>query len=358
MDEAGEIVGISIPFTLGIALGAAAGDCGWALRASLAGAAGIILPCLLAFAAGRRCSRAAVGAIFATAGVFCSLTHSMLPSPDGVGALQALAARALVRLRQAIGALEFEHPDTGALICALLTGDRSALGAADIESFRAAGASHILALSGLHLGVIYMIVSKILALLGNSVAARRIRSCTIVLFSGFYTLMTGAGPSIVRAFLFILLNEACRLSPEREHSPVRVLLIALTVQLALDPGVISSVGFQLSYLAMCGIVTLFPMMDAWYPEGRGPVRKLWQSTAMTVSCQVFTAPLAWLRFHTFPRYFIITNLVALPLTSAIMTLAVACVLLSSLSICPGVLPVLVDRLVQALLFCLRVIAGM
>ena len=358
MDEAGDIAGISIPFTLGIAAGAVAGDCSLQIRILICSAAAVLLLSLIYFAMLKKCSRVILSLIFAAAGILCSFSHPMIVRTGGDGTVSTLAAGALTRLKEVIRSIGFAHNDTGALLCALLTGDRSALSEADIAAFRGAGASHILALSGLHLGVIYMIVSRLLSVMGNSPLMRRLRGAVIILSAGFYTLMTGAGPSIVRAFLFITLNEICRLFPDREHSPARVLLIALTVQLALDPGVIASVGFQLSYLAMTGIIVLFPRLDAWYPEGRGPVRKIWQSTALTVSCQAFTAPLAWIRFHTFPKYFILTNLLALPFTSAIMTLAVVCIILSALSACPQALVCAVDTLVQAMLFCLRVIAGM
>ena len=123
-------------------------------------------------------------------------------------------------------------------------------------------------LSGLHLGILYLMLLWITAPLGNSRVSRIVRFLLIVSASGFYSLLTGAGPSIVRAFLFILLNEACKLAG-REREPLRVLLAGLTIQLALKPGVIASVGFQLSYLAMTGIYLLYPMLESLYPLATG-----------------------------------------------------------------------------------------
>ncbi|MBR4134437.1 MAG: ComEC/Rec2 family competence protein, partial [Bacteroidales bacterium] len=264
-------------------------------------------------------------------------------------------------LRRLIAALPLEHGSTHSLVAALMTGERSGLTAEQTAAFRDSGASHILALSGLHLGVIYLIISKLLSVFGNTPAIRRMRSALIVLLAGFYTLATGAGPSIVRAFLFILIRETCSLFPERRTSPVRILMTALTLQLAFRPEVITSLGFQLSYLAMTGITILYPHLSAWYPDnGRAfqPVRRIWQAAALAVSCQIFTAPLAWIRFHNFPKYFILTNLLALPLTSALMAASVAAIALQGLGGCPAFLAGTVDFLAQSLLFVLDVISGM
>lgn len=361
--ESGDIVAIAVPFTAGVAAGAAAGFSGTheaaAAAVTLAACAG-----LLAGVARHRGGRTMPALLFFSLGLFCFLTHNLSGGVLGTGGVRPagrLAANAVAALRGCISSIPFRHDSTAPLLLALMTGDRRGLSVEQTAAFRDSGASHILALSGLHLGIIYLILGKVLSVLGNSPPARRARCAVILASSGFYTLMTGAGPSLVRAFLFITLNEICRLSPEREHNPLRILLTALMIQLALDPDVISSLGFQLSYLAMTGIFLIFPALSGWFPaDGHrfNPARKIWDSTALTISCQVLTAPLVWLRFHTFPKFFIITNLFALPLTSGIMTISVITVTLSSLGICPDLLISLTDTLVQALLSTLSIISGL
>jgi len=308
------------------------------------------------------------------AGLFCCLTAWALPRPEP-GPLGRTAAQALAGLRRLISSTPFAHSSTGSLVSALLTGDRSGLTPEQTAAFRGSGASHILALSGLHLGVIYLIVNRLLSIIGNTPFLRRLRSAVVVLFSGFYTIATGAGPSIVRAFLFILIRETCSLFPERHTSPIRVLMAALTLQLAFRPRVITTLGFQLSYLAMTGITILYPYLSSWYPStspnrrmtsGNAtpiwqkildtPLRRIWQAAALAISCQVFTAPLVWIRFHTFPKYFLITNLLALPVTSSLMATAVAAIALQGLGGCPPLLADLTDLLAQALLFSLDILS--
>ena len=182
-----------------------------------------------------------------------------------------------------------------------------------------------------------------------------VRSTAAVGAAAFYLAMTGASPSLVRAFLFILFNELARLLPGRRRRPVNIFCAARTVQLAVSPGVVRSLGFQLSYLAMLGIFLIHPRLDAWYPQSVrwDPLRRLWTAVSLTLSCQAFTAPLVWLRFHTFPKYFLLTNLAALPLTEAFLF----CALPALVPGCPDAIKNLADFLGQTLLFLLETVAA-
>lgn len=354
MDSERDIIAVSLPLAAGVALAAAAG---------VPELSALISSCLLPFAfllcllkPGR--TALPVALLCFIAGAFC-YSSSAIParvtasSPD-------FASDALSRLLALTDSIEFGHEGTGAMVKALLTGRREGLDRATVAAFRSSGASHILALSGLHLGVIYAILSRALAVLGNSRPGMAARSTAIIVLCGFYALMTGCGPSIVRAFLFIFLNEMYRLHSGRKRSAVSIFCVALTLQLVFNPQVITSVGFQLSYLAMAGIFFIFPRLDALYPASSSldPMRRIWSSAMISLSCQLTTAPVAWYHFHTFPKYFLLTNLLALPLSSLIMTSAVTTVCLTALGICPEALVRLTDALVSSLEFCLRTIASM
>ena len=111
---------------------------------------------------------------------------------------------------------------------------------------------------------------------------------------------------------------------------------------------------------MAGIFLLFPILEGWYPKGArfDPVRKIWEAAALSISCQVFTGPLAWFRFHTFPTYFLLTNLIALPFTTLLMGSAVTTLVLRSIHCCPGFLVRATDWLCQTLVWILQVISSM
>lgn len=337
--------------------------------------------------------------LFLAAGVFCAATSTL--TSLGAVAEKPLFAGLAADFRSMISSIPFPHEGTAPLVNALLTGDRSSLDDSVMNSFRDSGASHILALSGLHLGIIYGILLKVTSIFGKHPTVKAVRSLIIISLCGIYTLATGASPSLVRAFLFILVNETARLT-HRSNNPLRVYCAALFIQTAINPQVISSTGFQLSYLAMAGIFLLYPALKKWYPQeeaagdmliekGAGLTesdelegvmidkgcrsarrcwtswmktivsdapRKIWDAAALTISCQVFTGPLAWWKFGTFPKYFLLTNLLSLPLTSAVMLLSVSTSVLFAIGICPDFLISLTDSSASLLLFIMKVISSM
>ena len=295
---------------------------------------------------------------FLLLGAFCALADAF-PMADTATLPDRWASAMGDRLRAFIDGIPFPSAGTAPLLKALLTGDRSGLSTDTVRVFRASGGAHLLALSGLHIGILYLFLSRLLWPLGNSRHARRIRYILTVLAAGLFTLLTGASPSIVRAFLFILIRETALLAG-RPRDSLQVLSTALLVQLVLDPSAIASVGFQLSYLAMAGIFLLYPRLEAWWPKGPriDPMRKVWQAAALSLSCQVFTGPLAWYRFHSFPTYFLLTNLLAMPLTTLLMGAAVATLTLQGLHGCPAILIRITDTLAGALVRTLEIISSM
>jgi competence protein ComEC len=297
-------------------------------------------------------------AAFLVAGLFSGAVSS-IPSLSVSRPLAGWTEEAALRLKALIAGIPFPSAGTAPLLTAFLTGDRSLLQADVVAAFRQSGASHLLALSGLHMGILYLLFDKLSHLAGHSPAARVLRYVCIVLAAGFFTLMTGASPSLVRAFLFIVINETLRLTGRR-RKPSRVLCLALLVQLVLNPGAIREVGFQLSYLAMAGIFLLYPVLERWYPaSGKAdPFRRIWQAAALSISCQVFTGPLVWYRFHTFPRYFLLTNLLSLPLTTVVMACGAAAVGLSAVGLCPVWLITTTDTLCNGLQRVLEIISSL
>ena len=320
MEGAGELAALAIPFAAGAAAGLlilppAGGLPAWILPAVILP----VLPCLAAAACRLPRPLPAYLALYFCLGLFCQCSSHLLPVHAGPPDLALHACESLKRL---ISAIPYPHERTAGLVQALMTGDRSALDRDTVAAFRNSGAAHILALSGLHLGLIYLLIRKTFSLMGNTPAARLIRSLLTTAATGFYTLMTGAGPSIVRAFLYICISEWSSLAPGRKK------------------------------------------VQAWYPapqtrlERADPMRWIWNAAALTLSCQVFTAPLVWLRFHTFPKYFLLTNLLSLPLSSAVISVSALTIVLSATGCCPTLLVRLNDTLVQALLRILEIISEM
>lgn len=269
-------------------------------------------------------------------------------------------------LAEAAEDIPFRDSRTNAFVKAILTGERNGMSEDVTSAFRDSGASHILALSGLHLGIIYLMISRILSIIGYSMTASRVRSLTTVLFCGFYTLATGAGPSAVRALLFIIINEISK-ATGRYRSTGNTLLVAMMIQLCISPSAIRSVGFQLSYAAMAGIAFIYPSLKGIWPDDRNngigmavtkPGRYIWNSASMSIACQLTTGPLAYLYFGTLPKYFLLTNLIALPLTGVIIPAAALTLLLHQAGICPDLLMSTTEWLISMLIGALEIISSM
>lgn len=397
MDVEREIAGITLPFTIGaiITVCTMKSFCaGGFVVHELAFAACFVSLCGLLLRKRLSLGDGAVRTLLILSLCSCgalSGASALAFIPDMTcGAIEEHAIEFGLRMQNIIDSIPFSSARTNALLKALLTGERSTLSPELTEAFRDSGASHIFALSGLHLGIIYGIFSKALFFMGNSVAGRRMRSAVIVILCGFYTLATGAGPSIVRAFIFILLGEAARMTG-RLHSLRQLLMASLLIQVIIDPLSVRSVSFQLSYAAMAGIAFIYPWLRDFWPSGKAEknggrdsryggrsrgdtsgdgemtlggralvrsMRWVWNSTALSISCQLATGPLAYLYFGTFPQHFLLTNLISLPLTGFIIPCALACLGLSGLGCCPAFMVSVTEWLVSLLTWSLEVIASM
>ena len=295
-------------------------------------------------------------------GAFCTFNGRIISqtSCGNCGFLSETIRNIGIGLRSAIDEIPFKNPDTNALLKALLSGYRNDLPKHVTEAFRASGASHILALSGLHLGIIYTLISKALCIIGNKPKTKAVQGALNIAFCTIYTLATGASASMTRALLFITLREIGKLTGR----PARLddlLQKSLLIQLAVNPLDILDIGFQLSYAAMAGIVWIHPHLCGIWMDEEGTdtlMKKIWNSASLSISCQLTTLPLTWYHFKTFPPYFLLTNLLALPLTGIMMPLAAVTVLLSHLGACPSFMTTATEWLIGSLVFILEIISGM
>ena len=385
MEVERDLAGIAIPFTAGIGLAfllipLSSASTALVFAVILSGLILLMHPVHLRMP--EDSVRLSICILMTAAGILCGLTSNFLStSRISGGVITDFALSSGNVIGQMIDSIGFSNSDTNAVIKALLIGDRADIPFYITEAFRESGASHILALSGFHLGIVYGIVTSMLSILGNRPAIRYARSFLTILLCGFYTLATGAGASIVRAFIFILLGEAARLTG-RYRSTASVLMAALLIHLTIDPQSIREVGFLLSYAAMAGIAFIFPWLRSFWPEetaiaiegasegnmshkrkrtshwSPNLLKWIWNSAAMSISCQLTTGPLAYLYFGTFPAHFLLTNLIALPLAGLLIPFALLTVSLSALDSCPDMLLRVTETLVVALTDSLSIIAGM
>ncbi|MBR5653678.1 MAG: ComEC/Rec2 family competence protein [Prevotella sp.] len=264
--------------------------------------------------------------------------------------LSRLDRTALAALQQRQSMLrEYEHlgfdDDRLAVAIAMTLGDKSRLTNDLREVYSISGASHVLALSGLHIGIIY-------ALLVLVVGYRRLgwlRETLVILGIWAYAFFTGLSPSVVRAAVMITVYSLVALA-NRDRMSLNTLALTAIIMLLWNPLYLYDVGFQMSFLAVLFILLFFKPIYALIPERwlhpspdthhstlitqhstlntRHFFRWSWAMVVVSLCAQMGTFPLTMYYFGRFSVYFLLTNFLVIPLAICILYLTAAMLLLS------------------------------
>jgi len=209
-----------------------------------------------------------------------------------------------------------------ALVSALLLGSKEFLEKDIMQEFSHAGAIHVMSVSGLHVGIIYVLADKMLFFMKRGRKSRKMHQILILVCIWAYAFITGLCTSVMRAALMFSLIAAGRMF-KRSSESYNILAVAAFIQLWINPYDITQVGFQLSYLAVLGIFAFYKPFN----ELINPFNKLfsgvWSILAVSMAAQLATFPLACHYFNMFPVYFLITNLIVVPLAAVITYFAAA-----------------------------------
>lgn len=225
-----------------------------------------------------------------------------------------------------------------AIINALLLGERNEISKELRENYTNAGAIHILAISGLHIGIIFTLLSYLFKPLHYIKNGKPITSFLIVILLWLFAIIAGLSASVVRAvtmFTFVTIGQSLQRKQPVEHS----LITSMFVLLLIKPMFLFDIGFQLSYLAVFGIVWIQPLFaQLWKPKLK-ILYKAWQITTVSVSVQIAVLPISLYYFHQFPSLFLLSNIVIIPILGGILSGGIFIIFLSVLNILP---PFLVD----------------
>jgi competence protein ComEC len=226
--------------------------------------------------------------------------------------LARYTAKARGRLLALIGQMNFSAEEI-AVASALLLGYRHLVTDETTMAFSGSGAMHVLAVSGLHVGILYMMVSFLLRIdRRKPQQSNAIQVFSTIAIIWAYAALTGFSPSVNRAavmFTFVSLGYL------RQHKTpvVQSLIVSAGVLLAYNPNYLFEVGFQLSYLAVFGIVYLQRDILAYFPKTKfWLVNQVFEICAVSIAAQLGTFPLGMYYFHQFPVYFLVSNLVVIP----------------------------------------------
>ncbi|MBK7173563.1 MAG: ComEC family competence protein [Bacteroidales bacterium] len=185
------------------------------------------------------------------------------------------------------------------------------------KEYSSAGVVHILGISGLHVGIIYLVLNMMLGFLDRIRHGKYIKLVLILVLIWFYAFITGLSPAAQRAaamFTFVVLGN----TGKRNVHIINSLATSAFFLLLMDPYLITNIGFQFSYLSVCGIVLIYEYVyRIWQPKSWW-IDKIWSLTAMSLVAQWVTFPLSLYYFHQFPVYFLPANLLVIPLSNLVI----------------------------------------
>lgn len=261
------------------------------------------------------CSHDIVARVYSSEGKW----HRAVFALDGISGLQRLTLW-LGRFRQR---LQAEYRDSGlsedtyAVVAAMTLGDRNALTKDVREAYSVSGASHVLALSGMHLGIIYMLLS----LLFERGPRDSYTKVFVLAAIWGYALMVGMATSVVRSAImctmFAISYMLCR-----QNMSLNTLGLAALLLLAISPMNLWDIGFQMSFLAVFGIVFFYDrfyvVVSAKFLQTHRVLGWLWTMLTVPLSAQVMVAPLVVYYFGRFSCYFFLSNYIAVPLATIVI----------------------------------------
>ncbi|MDF2436390.1 MAG: ComEC/Rec2-related protein [Bacteroidota bacterium] len=221
--------------------------------------------------------------------------------------------------------------DEYAVGAALMLGYSDMLDADIISAYSSTGALHVLSVSGLHVAIVYVVFNMLLFFLAKLKHGNIIKAVILIILLWFYSALTGLSPSVLRAstmFSFIIVGKAF----SRYTNIYNTLAASAFLLLAINPFLIMEVGFQLSYIAVIGIVYLQPKIYNWYEPTNWFFDQVWTITAVSIAAQIATFPLGLLYFHQFPNYFLLSNFIVIPVSTIIIYLGIALFVLSKISV--------------------------
>lgn len=232
------------------------------------------------------------------------------------------------------------------IIQALLLGQRNEISAETYNNYKNAGAVHMLAVSGLHIGILLLLLQFIVRPIERLPKGKTIKLILIVGLLWGFALLAGLSASVVRAvtmFSFV----AYALYLKRPGNTFNILALSMfAILLAIDPMLLFQVGFQMSYAAVFAIVWIYPLLERlWNPKNK-IARYFWQLLSVSIAAQLGVLPISLFYFHQFPGLFFVSNLLIVPTLGLILGIGILVIFLALLNRLPDILVTAYDTLIR------------
>lgn len=219
--------------------------------------------------------------------------------------------------------------DELAVASALALGYKDNLSDEVRHAYSSAGAMHILAVSGMHVGIVYGVIVFLLSFF-KSEKLKIPKVVLSIILVWAYAALTGLSPSVSRAALMFSILALGRLQKHGSGS-LNAIAASAFILLLINPYNLYNLGFQLSYVAVIGIILLYEPIYNIYKVKNKLIDKVWSLTSVSVAAQIATAPLCMYYFHQFSNYFLITNYLLIPVSTIAIWLVIAVFIFSPIT---------------------------
>ncbi len=271
-------------------------------------------------------------------------TFQTIKSP-GILAEQIRGELLQIYRNQPIDKTEFE------ILSALTLGYKRELDPETKQIFSASGASHVLAVSGLHVGIVFWVISLLFGFLRRMKNGRVLFVLVSISILWFYAFITGLSPSVMRAsamFSIFVFGE----NINRKSNIYNSLAASAFFLLLINPNNLFDVGFQLSYAAVFGIVFLQPKLEKIILVKNRFLKFFWSLITVSIAAQIATFPLTSYYFGQFPTYFWITNTFVIPAVMVLIPLGILLLFVSKIHIVANALAILLNIIIKITYFLL------
>ena len=223
-----------------------------------------------------------------------------------------------------------------AMVAALVLGYDDEIDRPTFNAYSHTGTLHVLSVSGLHVGLIYLLLGYMLSFLNRNKKTTWIKVFLIISVLWFFVLLSGfSAPAVRAAFMFSLILLGKTLFEHVETA--NIVLVSAFLSLCINPFWLADIGFQLSYIAVLGIIYLYPFFYNMFTFSWGLVDKIWALCAVSMAAQLATLPVTLYYFHQFPTLFLITNLIVIPISIIVMYGGILLLLFSKIAFTANIL---------------------
>ncbi len=220
-----------------------------------------------------------------------------------------IIARSLLIRQQMVRKFQqyLHNPNAVSVASTLILGYRADLSQDVLQAYSKTGTMHVLSVSGMHVALVYIIIELLLRFLNRKRSTIILKAFISIVLIWLYALLSGFSPAVCRAAVMIAF-VICGKTYNRHISMLNILLVSAFMLLLYNPDFIADAGFQLSYLAVFGLILLQPIIENLLDFKQKYLRKLWSLLSVSLAAQIITFPVSVFYFHQFPVYFLLSNL--------------------------------------------------